>query len=204
MGKTKTYEPTADRPDIEAAPVGNLVPAFDYRHPELNVDAGRYFEATWGLQLKAITSGVACLLLGISAYSLWQMLNGSAAATLTAVLSPFVILAICSLFTVRGYTVSTNRLVVHRLGWSNAIELTGLLSAEYVPGAMHGSLRTLANGGLFAFVGNFHNPDLGAYRAYVTDGMKAVVLRFAGKTIVVSPDRPEEFIAAVTSAGTPG
>lgn len=60
---------------------------------------------------------------------------------------------------------------------------------------------TFANGGLFAFVGNFHTSDLGAYRAYVTDGMKAVVLKFTDKTIVVSPDEPEEFIAAATSAG---
>jgi len=69
---------------------------------------------------------------------------------------------------------------------------------------MQGSLRTFANGGLFAFAGNFHSGDLGAYRAYVTDGMKAVVLKFTDKTIVVSPDDPEEFIAAVTSAARAG
>lgn len=200
MGKTKTYEPIADTPEMEAGPVGNLVPTFDYRDAGPNIDTGRHFKSPWGLPLKAITSGVSCLLLGISAYSLWQMLNGSAAATLTAVLSPLVILAICSLFTVRGYTVSVDQLIVHRLGWSNAIDLSDLLSADFVPGVMQGSLRAFANGGLFAFAGNFHNRDLGAYRAYVTDGMKAVALRFADKTIVVSPDDPEEFMAAVRAA----
>lgn len=200
MGKTKTYEPVADSPKMEAAPFGNLVRTFDYREAELNIDAERYFQAPWGLPLKAITSGVSCLLFGIAAYSLWQMLNGSAAATLVAALMPLVILAVCSLFTVRGYTVSGNQLIVHRLGWSNTIGLSNLLTADFVPGVMQGSVRTFANGGLFAFAGNFHTSDLGAYRAYVTDGMRAVVLKFTDKTIVVSPDDPEEFIAAVTSA----
>jgi hypothetical protein len=201
MGKTKPYEPIADSPDMEAAPLGDLVPTFDYRETEPRVDAGRHFKAPWGLPLKAITSGVSCLLFGISAYGLWQMLNGSTATSLIAILMPLVILAACGLFTVRGYTVSMNQLIVHRPGWPNAIDLSNLLAADFVPGVMQGSLRTLANGGLFAFVGNFHSSDLGAYRAYVTDGMKAVVLRFTDKTIVVSPDEPEEFMAAVTSAG---
>ena len=204
MGKTRTYEPIADTADMEVAPSGNLVPTFDYRDTELDIDTERYFKAPWGLPLKAVTSGVSCLLLGISAYSLWQMLNGSAAATLIAVLSPLVILAICSLFTVRGYAVSVSQLIVHRLGWSNTIDLSNLLTADFVPGVMQGSLRTFANGGLFAFVGNFHASDLGAYRAYVTDGMKAVALKFTDKTIIVSPDEPEEFIAAVRTASKIG
>lgn len=201
MDKTQPYEPIADTPEMEAAPFGNLVPTFDLRETKLEIDTGRYFPALWGLPLKAITSGVACLLFGISAYSLWQRLNGSVSTPLVAIFMPLVILAVCSLFTVRGYTVSMNQLIIHRLGWSNAIELSNLLAADFVPGVMQGSHRTFANGGLFAFAGNFHARDLGAYRAYVTDGMKAVVLKFTDKTIVVSPDEPEEFIAAVTSAG---
>lgn len=204
MGKTKTYEPIADTPDLEAAPFGNLVPTFDYPDTKLNIETEQYFKAPWGLPLKAITSGVSCLLFGISVYSLWQMLNGSAATTLLTILMPLVILAVCSLFTVRGYTISMNQLIIHRLGWSNAIELSNLLTADFVPGVMQGSRRTFANGGLFAFVGNFYAGDLGAYRAYVTDGMKAVVLKFTDQTIVVSPDEPEEFIAAVTSTSTVG
>jgi hypothetical protein len=204
MGRTKTSEPIAESPDLEAAPFGNLAPTFDYRETELQIDAARHFKALWGLPLKAITAGVSCLLSGIAVYSLWQMLNGSASTNLIAVLMPLVILAFCSLFTVRGYTISMNQLIVHRLGWTNAIELSNLLTAEFVPGVMHGSRRTFANGGLFAFAGNFYASDLGSYRAYVTDGMKAVVLKFTDKTIVVSPDEPEEFIAAVTSAARRG
>jgi hypothetical protein len=94
---------------------------------------------------------------------------------------PLVILAVCSLFTVRGYTVSANQLIVHRFGWSNAIDLSNLLTADFAPGVRQGSLRTFANGGLFAFAGHFHASELGAYRAYVTDGMKAVVLKFTFK-----------------------
>lgn len=204
MGKTKPYEPIADSPEMEAAPFGNLARTLDYRTAELSIDTERHFQAPWGLPLKAITSGVSCLLFGIAAYSLWQMLNGSAAVSLVAVLMPLVILAVCSLFTVRGYTVATNQLIVHRLGWSNAIDLSNLQTADFAPGVMQGSRRTFANGGLFAFVGNFYASDLGAYRAYVTDGMRAVVLKFTDKIIVVSPDEPDEFIAAVASVGGVG
>ncbi|MBC7797107.1 MAG: hypothetical protein H7Z37_09570, partial [Pyrinomonadaceae bacterium] len=164
------------------------------------IDAGRYFKASWGQQLKAITGGISCLLIGISFYSLWQMLNGSAETSFLAVLLPLAIVALCSLFTVRGYTISGNQLIIHRLGWSNTIELSNLSSAAYVPGAMQGSFRTFAIGGLFSFAGYFYNSNLGAYRAYVTNNMKSVVLKFADNTIVVSPDEPEEFVVAVVSA----
>ncbi|MGI9107270.1 MAG: PH domain-containing protein [Pyrinomonadaceae bacterium] len=163
--------------------------------------SGRYFEATWGAQLKAITAGVSCLLLGLCVYSLWQLLNGAIGISFVGTVMPLVLLACAALFTVRGYSVSADRLTVHRLGWSHNIELSELSSARYVPGAMTGSIRTFANGGLFAFAGNYYDSRLGAYRAYVTDGAKSVVLKFKDKTIVVSPDDPEEFIAALRPAG---
>ena len=44
------------------------------------------------------------------------------------------------------------------------------------------------------------NAILGRYRAYVTEGKKAVVLDIGGDKVVVSPDQPEEFAEAVRSA----
>jgi len=197
MNRTKTQEPIANQfVDEQMTSDGSLIQHSDYQ----SMDAERYFKASWGQQLKAITAGVSCLLIGISFYSLWQMLNGSAEISFLRVLLPLAIVALCSLFTVRGYTVSRSQLIIHRLGWSNIIELSGLSSATYVPGVMQGSFRTFAIGGLFSFAGNFLNSNLGAYRAYATNNLKSVVLKFAGNTIVVSPDEPEQFIAAVTSA----
>lgn len=198
MNKTKTQEPTVNQfIDEQVTLDGSLIQHSNFQ----NINAEQYFKASWGQHLKAVTGGVSCLLIGLSFYSIWQMLNGSAESSLLAILLPLAIVALCSLFTVRGYTVSGHQLIIHRLGWSNKIELSDLSSAVYVPGVMLGSLRTFAIGGLFSFAGNFHNSNLGHYRAYITNNMKSVVLKFVGNTIVVSPDEPEDFIAAVTSAG---
>ena len=63
-----------------------------------------------------------------------------------------------------------------------------------------GSLRTMGIGGLFGFVGYFHNEILGSYRAYATNELNTVVLVFDGETIVVTPDDPEAFVEAVKAA----
>jgi hypothetical protein len=84
--------------------------------------------------------------------------------------------------------------VVHRPLWNTRLPLIGLTEARFEPRAMHGSIRTFGNGGLFAFVGFYRNRTLGNYRAYVTDPARTVVLRFIDRTTVLSPDLPEEFV----------
>jgi hypothetical protein len=42
--------------------------------------------------------------------------------------------------------------------------------------------------------GLFRNRTLGMYRAFVTDPARAVVLKTAGRTIVISPSEPEAFL----------
>jgi hypothetical protein len=58
---------------------------------------------------------------------------------------------------------------------------------------MRWSIRTFGNGGFFSFSGFYRNKLLGAYRAFVTDRHQTVVLRYGGRTVVVSPSSPEEF-----------
>jgi hypothetical protein len=74
-----------------------------------------------------------------------------------------------------------------------------LISAEIDPVAVEGSMRIFGNGGFFAFTGLFRNRKLGSYRAYATDSKKAVVLRWPGRTVVVTPDDPQKFVAAINS-----
>ena len=109
---------------------------------------------------------------------------------------PWTILGATALFAVRGFFLDRNCLVVQRLGWNTRIPLQGLQSVTVDPDAMKGSLRLAGNGGLFAFTGLFRNQKLGLYRAYVTDPRRCVVLRLPKRPIVVSPDNPNEFVAA--------
>ena len=83
---------------------------------------------------------------------------------------------------------------MHRLLWSTVLPRIGLESAQVEPDAMRGSLRTFGNGGAFSFTGFYYNKRLGSYRAYVTDPRRAVVLRYANRRVVLSPDAPEDFV----------
>jgi len=108
---------------------------------------------------------------------------------------PMALIVGCALFTVRGYAITPEAILVRRLFWCSRLPRAGLESATFLPGAMKGSIRTCGNGGFYSFTGWYRNRDLGNYRALVTDTAKCVVLRYAGRTIVVSPGEPEEFVA---------
>ncbi|ANV83538.1 hypothetical protein AWQ21_03565 [Picosynechococcus sp. PCC 7003] len=113
------------------------------------------------------------------------------------IILPISILGITALFMVRGYHLDGDRLYIERLGWQTEIALDNLESATYDSTAMDGSLRLFGNGGLFAFTGKFWNKKLGRYDAYATAVRLAVVLKWADQTIVVTPEKPEQFVTAI-------
>jgi hypothetical protein len=117
-----------------------------------------------------------------------------------AALLPLTLVGGAILFTIRGYTVTADAILVHRLFWTTRLPLTGLQSAAVDPEAMRRSIRTFGNGGLFSFSGWYRNSALGAYRAFVTDTHRSVVLHFAARTVVVSPSAPKDFVHHVQSA----
>lgn len=109
-------------------------------------------------------------------------------------LLPVIVLG-CLPFVVRGYAITGDEILIRRLFWTTRLDCSGLTSAEAQPRAMSGSLRTCGNGGGFSFTGWYWNKNLGAYRAFVTDPDRTVVLRFGKRTLVVSPEAPEDFAA---------
>ena len=109
-------------------------------------------------------------------------------------LLPLAIILGAAPFTIRGYTITADAILVHRLCWATRLPLQGLQSATAEPDAMRGSLRTFGNGGLFSFSGRYWSKHLGAYRALVTDPRRTVVLRYADRTVVLSPETPEQFV----------
>jgi len=114
------------------------------------------------------------------------------------VLLLILMLPFAALFIVRNYAIEPNVLIIRRLLWTTRLPLAGLQSAEVSPGVMRGSLRLFGNGGMFSITGLFRNRALGNYRAFVTDLKKTVVLRFPKRTVVVSPENPEQFVAEIS------
>jgi hypothetical protein len=101
---------------------------------------------------------------------------------------------------VRGYSVVGGTLLIHRLGWSTKFDLSKLRHVEFIPGITMGSIRAFGNGGLFGFVGYFRNELISMYKAYATDGMRAVLLEFPNTKLLVTPDLPAAFVNAVRAA----
>ncbi len=108
--------------------------------------------------------------------------------------SSFVALTIvCALFTIRGYTITADAILIHRLFWATRLPLAGLKSARFEMGATQWSIRA-GNGGFFSCTGFRYNRSLGFHRVFATDGMRTVVLRYPHRTVVVSPADPEAFV----------
>lgn len=144
--------------------------------------------------LKGISATVVVLLLGASALML-ATLSGGFARLLAAI--PLAIVPAAALFTVRGYAVRGNALLVQRPLWVTRVELGTLQSAAADANAGARSLRLLGNGGLFVFCGWFRNAQLGRFRGFVTNWQATVVIRASRCTVVISPADAAGFVRAL-------
>lgn len=156
--------------------------------------APHVFAAPWDRQTLLITSLCGVLLVGISAVLLAKAPENPPWTYQVGIWMPPAIFILCALFSVRGYSLQGNHLIVHRPGWRTRIALEDLQSVTHQPGSTQGSVRIFGNGGLFGFTGLFRNDQLGRYRAFATDISRTVVLRFPVKTIVVTPDNPQQLV----------
>lgn len=157
------------------------------------------FNAPWSRELKFMTFFACFILLGAILIGT-NLPQKHPFAKASAILIPAALLIGSAFFMVRGYALNQHTLFVRRLGWSSEINLSNLLSATPDADAMSGSIRLAGNGGLFGFTGSFRNKKLGNYRVFATDPKRSVILRFADRTVVVTPENPAEFADAIAKA----
>ena len=153
------------------------------------------FKAPWGRTLRWVSLFASLVIVSPMVPLFWKI-KPEALRWMMAL--PALILAGAALFIIRSYSIQPNGLAIRRLLWTTQLSLSGLQSAELMPGVMRSSLRLFGNGGLFSITGWYRNRALGSYRAFVTDLTKTVVLRFPTRTVVVSPANPEQFISEVS------
>jgi hypothetical protein len=161
----------------------------------------KHYEAPWSTSLIVMSVLTTIICLGASAGA-WLGLAAKhpPGALGLAVLLPLAILIGAALFTIRGYSLSSDSILVHRLLWSTALPRVGLESAQVELDAMRGSIRTFGNGGAFSFTGFYYNKRLRSYRAYVTAPRRTVILRYATHRVVLSPGAPEDFVSDLSLA----
>ncbi|HSP42441.1 MAG TPA: PH domain-containing protein [Luteolibacter sp.] len=152
------------------------------------------YQAPWGGALIVISSLLVVLSIA-SVVGLPMLLPNvpEGMASLAPWLLPVIVLC-CLPFMIRGYVITEDAILIRRLFWTTRLDCAGLKSVDSVPNAMRRSLRTFGNGGGFSVTGWYWSKSLGFYRAFVTDLNRTVVLRFANRTVVVSPDDPEGFV----------
>lgn len=161
----------------------------------------QFSAAPWATSLKATSFAGSAILIAVGYALAYAVPHGTRApyaesfGMLIAWIPPLVG-ALALLFVVRGYELAPGELRVRRLLWSTRVPLAGPVEVRADPQAMTGSMRLFGNGGLFSFTGLFQSRTLGRYRAFVTDPARAVVLRGAGRVVIVSPAEPQAFAEA--------
>jgi len=158
------------------------------------------FNAPWSTSLKVISALGAVALIGSSvavALATRSTQGQSRLADLAPLLAllPILILGGSAPFAVLVYTITADAIEIRRPLHTTRLPRAELRAARVDPQATRGSIRLLGNGGLFSFTGLFRSATLGNYRAYFTDPHRAVVLWFFGRTVVISPEDPEAFVA---------
>jgi hypothetical protein len=155
----------------------------------------KHYEAPWSTLLIVMSVLTTFLCLGVPAGARLALIGKLPPGWLGCVmLLPLGVLFGAALFTIRGYSIASDCILVHRLLWDTRLPRAGLESASVEPDAMRGSLRTFGNGGGFSFTGFYWNNRLGTYRAYVTDPHRTIVLRYAKRRVILSPATPEDFV----------
>lgn len=157
------------------------------------------FGAPWSGRLATATPIGIVVLLGLPVAIAFVPANGGAPTLLVAMIAvvDLAVIATAALFLIRGYRLDGDGLHVERLLWADRIPLTALRRAWPDPKATSRSLRLFGNSGFFCIAGLFSNRTLGRYRAFATDPRRAVVLQIGERTVVVTPDEPLRFLAAV-------
>jgi hypothetical protein len=164
-----------------------------------------HYHAPWCLAVKIITALSLILLLAVAGYgALFFSPSAPPALRLTVTVLPLVIIFATLPFMVRGFVLAPGELRVERLGWQNRYALTEVVWVKIDPEALRGSIRLWGSGGLFGFFGIFRNRQLGVYRAYGTDPKRAVIVKLNQRTIVVTPEHPERFVAELETLRAPG
>lgn len=159
------------------------------------MNSSKFYRAPWGMMLIVISALTTILCLGIPAIEFIKPHNNKD----FALFLPVLLLAGGALFIIKGYTLTNDTLIIHRLFWDTQLPLAGLKSADQNMNPLRGAIRTWGNGGLYSFTGYYYSKPLGTFRMYATDLKKLVVIYFAKGAAVISPENPEEFVRSINN-----
>jgi hypothetical protein len=147
---------------------------------------------------KTTTVIVIVLLLVILIVAFSLIPNGEPDVIDSIVLLPIIITIIVYLLRPNNYSVSSDKLLIHRMLGNIEIERNNIQSVQEIDESqVKNSIRTFGVGGFFGSFGTFWNSKLGKMKWYVTRKNNFVLVETKDqKKIILTPDKPEEFVAS--------
>lgn len=155
------------------------------------------FNASWERRLSIISS-LATLVLVLVVLESIAKASRFDSGMIALRIGLVIIVGITSvLFFIRGYSITTDAVQILHLGWATSLKIKDITEVEKVPLGARGGIGLFGIWGLYSFTGIARNSTYGIHRRYLTNRLHSVALKFGRKTIMVSPDNPEEFIKEV-------
>jgi hypothetical protein len=155
------------------------------------------FASQWARSLRGLTILSLAILVVLVVLALAVGPSGNAAWIAVILIPAILVLAAVSFFTIRRYEVRPGVLLVKRLGGTTRVDLAGLESVEADPQALDDVRRTFGDGKPSLFFNTYDSPRLGKLEAFGKQEPQAVVLRFPGRTVVVTPAEPQRMVEAL-------
>lgn len=111
---------------------------------------------------------------------------------------PIIISIVVYLLRPNNYSVSADKLLIHRMLGNIEIDRNSIQSVQEIDvSKVKNSLRTFGVGGFFGSFGKFWNASLGNMTWYVTRKNNFVLVETKDKKkIILTPDKPDEFVAS--------
>ncbi len=139
----------------------------------------KYYQAPWSTSLIVISSLATVLCVGAALAMMWS----SQGVLPWLALLPLAIVGGGALFTIRGYTVTSDAILVHRLFWTTRLPLAGLKSAQVEPDAMRWSIRTFWQWWTVFLYRVLPQQEIGRLSCVRNDPHQTVVLHFSTRTV---------------------
>lgn len=151
-----------------------------------------------------ISTGVTLLILSIFGSAFFIGEDTTEETGWYPMIIPFVILAIAYGLKPSAYVLSGGKLLVKRLGWSDAefriSDISSVQKINKVP--RKGLIRTLGGGGLFGYYGYFSNQAFGEMLWYLTRREDVLMLQIKSEKVLISPKDPDAFLSELESGKT--
>jgi hypothetical protein len=155
------------------------------------------FKATLSNTVKVITT-ISFLLVPVAVYTIMTSPELTTAYRAVLITTFAGLLVVTYLYSITGYTVDTDFVIVNRPLYNVKIKRSDITEHRVLTDEeMKWSIRTFGVGGLFGYLGRFTNSNIGSMTWYATRRGNYVLLVAGGKKIVLTPDEPQAFIAAL-------